>query len=90
MKSGKIVLIGATRFPHSSASSSATATQPVRSAPKSPCSNCSPARLFLTRFLDGAKAGEAFLDVRRDLLARGNPLGIVYTLCAVAELAMVQ
>jgi hypothetical protein len=48
------------------------------------------ARLFLARFLDGAKAGEALLDVRRDLLARGNPLGLVYTLYAVAELAMVQ
>jgi hypothetical protein len=48
------------------------------------------ARLFLTGFLDGAKAGEALLDVRRNLLARGNPLGLVYTLYAVAELAIVQ
>jgi hypothetical protein len=48
------------------------------------------ARQFLFRFLDGAKAGEALLNVCRDLLARGNPLGLVYTLYAVAELAIVQ
>lgn len=48
------------------------------------------ARLFLTRFLDGQMAGEALLDIRRELLARGNPLGLVYTLYAVAELTIVQ
>ena len=47
-------------------------------------------RQFLTRFLDGASAGEALLDIRRDLLARGNPMGLAYTLYAVAELKIVQ
>jgi len=28
--------------------------------------------------------------MRRELLARGNPLGLVYTLYAVAELSMIQ
>jgi hypothetical protein len=41
---------------------------------------------FLSRFLDGQKAGEALLGIRRELLARGNPLGLIYTLYAVAEL----
>lgn len=48
------------------------------------------ARLFLARFLGGKSAGEALLEVRRDLLARGNPLGLAYTLYAVAELRLVQ
>ena len=48
------------------------------------------ARLFLRRFLGGESAGEALLAVRRDLLARGNPLGLAYTLYAVAELRLVQ
>lgn len=45
---------------------------------------------FLTRFLDGDEAGKAILESRLDLLARGNPLGLVYTLYAAAELALVQ
>jgi hypothetical protein len=48
------------------------------------------ARLFLGRFLRGEPAGDALLAVRRDLLARGNPLGLAYTLYAVAELRLVQ
>lgn len=51
------------------------------------------ARLFLKRFLAGGedgKAGKALLGSRLDLLARGNPLGLVYTLYALAELALVQ
>ena len=45
---------------------------------------------FLTRFLDRQKAGEALFGIRRNLLARGNPLGLVYTLYAVAELEITQ
>lgn len=45
---------------------------------------------FLTKFFDAQNAGEALLAIRRDLLARGNPLGLVYTLYAVAELQIVQ
>lgn len=45
---------------------------------------------FLARFLVGKSAGEALLGVRHDLLARGNPMGLVYTLYAVSELAIVQ
>jgi hypothetical protein len=48
------------------------------------------ARKFLTRFLDGESAGEALLSVRRDLLSRGNPMGLAYTLYSVAELKIVQ
>ena len=48
------------------------------------------ARQFLTRFLDGESAGKALLDIRLDLLARGNPMGLAYTLYAVAELKIVQ
>jgi CHAT domain len=48
------------------------------------------ARQFLTRFLDDRPAGEALLDVRRDLIARGNPLGLAYTLYAVSELGIRQ
>ena len=48
------------------------------------------ARQFLARFLDGNEAGAALLDTRLDLLARGNPLGLVYTLYAAAELTLTQ
>jgi hypothetical protein len=48
------------------------------------------ARQFLARFLDGETAGKALLDIRRKLLARGNPLGFIYTLYAVAELRIAQ
>ncbi|RTM13598.1 MAG: hypothetical protein EKK33_10580 [Bradyrhizobiaceae bacterium] len=45
---------------------------------------------FLKRFLDGQQAGQALLASRLNLLARGNPLGLVYTLYGVAELTLVQ
>jgi hypothetical protein len=48
------------------------------------------ARRFLIRFLGGESAGAALLNLRRDLLAVGNPLGLAYTLYAVAELKLVQ
>ena len=43
---------------------------------------------FLTSFLAGRPVGQALLDVRRALLAQNNPLGIIYTLYAGAELAL--
>lgn len=46
------------------------------------------ARFFIERFASGQKAGEALLDVRRELLAKKNPLGLVYTLYAPATLAV--
>jgi hypothetical protein len=46
------------------------------------------ALLFLERFLQGRSAGDALLEVRRILLARRNPLGLVYTLYAAAELSL--
>lgn len=46
------------------------------------------ARDFLRRFLAGEGAGPALLAVRRELLAERNPLGLVYTLYAPAELAL--
>ena len=45
---------------------------------------------FPSRFLDGQAAGKALLESRRDPLARGDPLGLAYTLYAVAELTPVQ
>jgi len=37
------------------------------------------AKRFFDRFLDGAALGEAFLDLRREFLAKhGNPLGLLY------------
>lgn len=45
---------------------------------------------FLTRFLGGKKAGEALLAVRRDLLENANPLGLVYTLYAYADLVIAR
>jgi hypothetical protein len=45
---------------------------------------------FLNRFLAGQPAGEALLEVRRNLLARYNPLGLIYTLYGLAELALVR
>lgn len=45
---------------------------------------------FLRRFLAGMPAGEALLEVRRALLAQHNPLGLVYTLYAAAELRLVR
>lgn len=46
------------------------------------------ARLFLGKFMAGMKAGDALLAARRALLARGNPLGLVYTLYASADLQL--
>jgi CHAT domain-containing protein len=46
------------------------------------------ARDFLRRFLAGEGAGPALLAVRRQLLAERNPLGLLYTLYAPAELAL--
>jgi hypothetical protein len=46
------------------------------------------ALLFLERFLQGSSAGDALLAVRRILLSRRNPLGLVYTLYAAAELSL--
>jgi len=46
------------------------------------------AKLFLQAFLKGAPAGEALLFARRSLLAQSNPLGLVYTLYAAAELSL--
>jgi hypothetical protein len=46
------------------------------------------ARLFLQAFLAGATAGHALLSARRALLARNNPLGLVYTLYASADLRL--
>lgn len=49
------------------------------------------ALLFLERFLDpaaGMPAGKALLHARRTLLAKNNPLGLVYTLYAPAELRL--
>ena len=45
-------------------------------------------RLFLDAFLGGASAGDALLGLRRNLIARGNPMGLAYTLYAVSELAI--
>jgi hypothetical protein len=46
------------------------------------------ALLFLARFLAGQSAGDALLEARRILLARRNPLGLVYTLYAAADLRL--
>jgi hypothetical protein len=48
------------------------------------------ARLFIERFIKGMQAGSALLDVRRELLNNKNPLGLIYTLFAPAELAIVR
>jgi hypothetical protein len=44
------------------------------------------AELFLNSFLDGKPAGTALLEARRALLSKQNPLGLVYTLYASANL----
>lgn len=43
---------------------------------------------FITRFIGGTPAGEAVLTARRMLLASKNPLGLVYTLFASADLVI--
>ena len=48
------------------------------------------ARLFIERFINGAQAGAALLDVRRELLMNKNPLGLIYTLFAPAERVIVK
>ena len=45
---------------------------------------------FVAAFVTGAAAGEALRDVRRELLCKGNPLGLAYTLYAVAELRLLR
>jgi hypothetical protein len=44
------------------------------------------AEVFFEAFLAGETAGEALLQVRRKLLAKSNPLGLVYTLYGSADL----
>jgi len=44
------------------------------------------AREFLSRFFGGTSAGRALLEARRVLLTKNNPLGLVYTLFAPADL----
>jgi hypothetical protein len=46
------------------------------------------ARLFLSHFLAGKSAGEAMLGARLALLAKKNPLGLIYTLFAAADLCL--
>jgi hypothetical protein len=46
------------------------------------------AKIFMTEFLDGHSAAEALLAARRRLLAKRNPLGLVYTLYAAADLGL--
>jgi hypothetical protein len=43
---------------------------------------------FFSRFEKGESAGSALLEVRRELLGKKNPLGLVYTLFAAAALAI--
>jgi hypothetical protein len=45
---------------------------------------------FLRRFLAGRPAGPALLEVRRLLLGRRNPLGLVYTLYADSRLTLTR
>jgi hypothetical protein len=46
------------------------------------------AELFLKAFLAGKSAADALLEARWSLLRRHNPLGLVYTLYASADLAL--
>jgi hypothetical protein len=43
-------------------------------------------KLFLENFLNGEYAGVSLLKARRVLLSKNNPLGLVYTLFASADL----
>jgi hypothetical protein len=43
---------------------------------------------FIRRFIAGVPAGKALLEARQDLLAKKNPLGLIYTLYAPTELAV--
>ena len=46
-------------------------------------------QLFFKSFLDGETAGVALARARRILLAKNNPLGLIYTLHASADLRLV-
>jgi hypothetical protein len=48
------------------------------------------ARRFFKLFLDLTPAGDALLQARRALLAQNNPLGLVYTLYASADLKLTK
>ena len=43
---------------------------------------------FVRHFISGVRAGKPLLEARWDLLAKKNPLGLVYTLYAPADLAV--
>jgi len=45
--------------------------------------------LFLERFLNGESAGQALLYARRALLAKKNPLGLIYTLYSSGDLKFI-
>jgi hypothetical protein len=49
---------------------------------------CEMAERFFKAFFDRAAAGPALLAARRALLAKNNPLGLVYTLYASAGLKL--
>jgi hypothetical protein len=49
---------------------------------------CEMAKRFFMLFLNGMTAGPALLNARRALLAKNNPLGLVYTLYASAALKL--
>ncbi len=44
--------------------------------------------LLLQRLTNGASAGQALRDMRWTMLARGNVMGLAYTLYAVADLRL--
>jgi hypothetical protein len=46
------------------------------------------ARHFLGAFIAGRRAGDALLEARRKLLEKNNPLGLIYTLYATADLQL--
>lgn len=49
---------------------------------------CEMAKRFFVSFLNGMSAGPALLNARRVLLAKNNPLGLIYTLYASAGLKL--
>jgi hypothetical protein len=42
--------------------------------------------MFVRRLLQGFSVGESFLDIRRELLRQGNPLGLAYSYYSSAAL----
>jgi hypothetical protein len=46
------------------------------------------AREFLRRFFEGQPVGRILLDLRREFLAKGNPLGLAYTLYCDADVRL--